>query len=112
MILFWIQVVIAGLLGAGADVILKQWSIASGLQLKLWMEASVAILIFATLFGLVIRRGIRAGQPLSAIALVVLLVNIGALVLWDSYSSGVTLSPMQWAGFGFGLTAAVCFELG
>lgn len=109
---FWFQVVLSGLIGAAADVVLQRWAAASGLQLKLWLEASVAILIFASFFGLTIRKGLGEGQPLSIVVMVVLLVNIGALIVWDSFAAGVALSPLQWTGFGLGLLTAACFELG
>lgn len=109
---FWIQVLVAGLIGAWADVILMRWAVAAGLQPGLALKSAVAILIFATVFAFAIRRGIQSGQPLSAVALVVLLANIGALLLWDNYANNVALSPMQWAGFAFGLVTALCFELG
>src|SRR3989344_1190797 len=103
---FWIQVVVAGLVGAVADVIINRWASASGFQPKLWFQVAVAILIFATLLGFTIRKGKQLGQSMSIIVLVVLLVNIGALVVWDSYCNGVTLTPVQLAGFGFGILAA------
>ena len=110
--MFWIQVLVAGLIGAAADVILMRWATASGLAPKLWLQSAVAILIFAAVFALAMRRGIQSGQPLSAVALVVLLANIGALLVWDIYVNDVVLAPVQLAGFGFGVVTALCFELG
>ena len=110
--MFWIQVLVAGLIGAAADVVLMRWAVASGLQPKLWLESATAILVFATMFALAIRRGIQGGHPLSIVALVVLLSNISLLLLYDSYANGISLTPMQWAGFAFGIITAVCFELG
>lgn len=110
--MFWTQVALAGLIGAAADVVLMRWAVAQGLSPKLWLQSSAAILIFAAVFALAIQRGIREGHPLSIVALVVLLTNIGFLLLWDRYAYDVALSPVQWAGFGFGVITALCFELG
>ena len=110
--LFWIQVVVAGLVGAAADVVLYRWAMASGIAPKLWLQSSAAILVFAAVFAIAIRRGVQTGQPLSAVALVVLLVNIGGLLLWDNYANGVVLSSVQWTGFALGIATALCFELG
>lgn len=110
--LFWILVIVSGVIGAIADVVLNRWATTHELHLLPWIEAAVLILVFATVFGLAMRLGERAKYPLSAAVLLVLVINIGMVVVIDVWMNGVSFTPVQWAGFTFGLLAFICWELG
>lgn len=107
--MFWIFAVLVGIIGAGADVILSTW--AEKLSISSWLATALAYLIFMTGFGIVIKYGNSGGYRLTVAVMLVLLVNIGALALWDSYHTA-KLSMLQVGGILLALLAVACFEFG
>jgi hypothetical protein len=107
--MFWILVVLVGLSGAVADVILQQWSRTQ--LLAPWLYSAAGYLVFMTGLGLVIRFGEMGKFPLTIAVLLVVVVNIASLAIWDSYK-GVSFPAMQWVGMILCVAGVACLEFG
>ncbi len=105
----WLLIVLVGVIGAVADVVLSYWSYTY--RLHWWLGGAAMYLVFMTGLGLVVRQGVTNGYSLAVGVVVVLLVNIVLVTAWDVYS-GASLSALQWLGIVLALGAMACLELG
>lgn len=107
--LIMVAVVLVGVVGAVADVVLSYWSYTGRLQW--WVGGAVLYLIFMTGLGLIIRHGVTIGYSMAVAVVIVLLVNIALVAAWDAYSGG-SISALQWLGIALAAGAMTCLELG
>lgn len=107
--IFWLSAFAVGVVGAFADVILGRWSDQA--TLSAWLMSVLAYLVFMTGLGWVIRYGSLNGFRLTVAVILVLVVNVAALALWDSYKT-TSFSTFQIIGVVLALAAIACFELG
>src|SRR3989344_5267953 len=109
--MFWLLVVVMGILGALADIAVGQWSKTNAHGW--WALGAVGYLVFMTGLGVILRVGMSQGGVTLTIAVVlVVLVNIAGLAMWDSFYARVPLTAIQWAGIVLALAAVACFESG
>lgn len=110
MLQFWILVVLTGLLGALADVVVNHWSRTLS---PYWYVMSAGLyIVFMTGFGLSMRFGKVRGYSLTAVVLVVLLANIAGVALRDLVVGGDQFTPLQWLGVSLAVAAVLSFEFG
>jgi len=105
----WLFIVLVGMLGAVADVVLSYWSYTNRLQW--WLGGAALYMVFMTGLGLIVRQGVVNGYSLAIGVVIVLLVNITLVTVWDAYN-GVSLSALQWLGISLAIGAMACLELG
>ncbi|MBX4189433.1 hypothetical protein KW785_02455 [Candidatus Parcubacteria bacterium] len=107
--MFWAFIVVVGIIGAIADIVLGKWSETN--QPLWWIAGAVGFLVFMTGLGLIIRQGVSTGYTLTIALVVVILCDVLFVALWEAYK-GIRLTPTQWSGLVLAVGAIVCLELG
>ena len=105
----WLFIVLVGIIGAVADIVLSYWSYT--LRLQWWVGAAAMYMVFMTGLGLIVRQGVANDYSLAVGVVIVLLANITLVTVWDAYN-GASLSALQWLGISLAIGAMACLELG
>lgn len=108
--MFWILVVVTGLIGAIADVVVSYWSQTN--RLSWWIAGAIGYLVFMTGLGLIVRQGITNGYTLTIALTLVVLCNVVFVAVWETTYGGISLSAEQWIGIALALVAVALIEFG
>lgn len=107
--MFWILVVIVGVCGAIADILIEAWS--RNMTFPAWLVAVVPHLVFLTGLGGILYLGKQGKLPLTVAVILVVVINITIIATRD-ISRGEPFPLLQRAGVLFCLVGVVCIELG
>jgi len=105
--MFWILVILAGCVGAFADVVLVRWSQKT--TLGNWVQSAVPYLVFMTILGMVFYLGEIYGKRMTFALLLVVFVNVAGFGVWDSIRNG-KFSPFEILALLLVFAGVVCWE--
>jgi hypothetical protein len=108
--LFWVFVVVVGIVGAVADITLNSWS--KTLSLQSFTLSAVLFIAFMVGLGITMRLGATRGYSVTLALLLVVLANVAGVACWDIFNQGTRFTSLQWLGALMTMVAIICFEFG